>query len=102
MDTPITTRGEKVLAKTGNQPGAAKSVPAQSAKNGGRDMSDVLPSGELLAILTDHLLRLEASGFRIEYAALPDPSGRHPGVAFILYGVKKVDGRLVPVQAMQD
>jgi hypothetical protein len=98
MDTPITTHGEKVLAKTGSQPGAAKSVREQSAKSGGRDMSDVLPSGELLAILTDHLLRLEKSGFRVEFAALPDPSGKHPGVAFILYGVKKVDGRLVAAE----
>ena len=94
MDTPITTPGEKVLARTGAQPAAAKSVKASSAKSGGRDMSDVLPSGELLNILTDHLLCLEEAGIRVEFAALP---GSKPGVAFIVYGVRKEDGRLVAV-----
>lgn len=96
MDTPITIRGEKAVEKTGSQPEAAKSRPASSVKTGGRDMSDVLPSGELLNILTDHLLRLEQAGFRVEYAALP---GSKPGVAFIVYGVVRMDGKLVQAEA---
>lgn len=95
MDQAITIRGEKAVEKTGSQPEAAKSHPASSVKTGGRDMSDVLPSGELLNILTDHLLRLEQAGFRVEYAALP---GSKPGIAFIVYGVKKVEGRLIPAE----
>ncbi len=93
MEQVTTTPGEKVLASPDEAHEAEKSVRASSRKNAGGDMSDVLPAGEMLNILMDHLLKLQEGGFKVEYAALP---GKTAGVAFILYGVKKQDGKLVP------
>ncbi len=81
------------MAKTDSQPKVAKSKTASSARNGGRSISDDLQPDALLAILKDHLLRLEQSGVKVRFFTAMYEDMVSVGV--VLGGVQVIDEEMV-------